>query len=74
MFEVDIDVAVACKRREAFDECLDFGLRVGAGAAKAKAGVGRGGMNLGGSEVIALGDAESSVVRPKDAVDLFGEP
>ena len=42
-------------------------------AAEAEAGVGGGGVDLGGGEVVAFGDAESGVVLAEDGVDVFGE-
>jgi len=74
MFEVDVDIAVTRQSGKTFDECLDFGLRVGACAAQAKARVSGGGVNLGSRKFFAFGDAKRSVVRAKDVVNLFGEP
>lgn len=73
MLEVDVGVALLGQEAEAFGEGGDLRRCVAAVAAEAEAGVGGGGVDLGGSEVVAFGDAEGGVVLAQNGVGLFGE-
>ncbi len=74
VFEVEVDLALVCESGEAFGEGLDLRRGVASVAAQAKAGVGGGGVDLGGDEIVRLRDAEGGVVLAEDFVGLFGEP
>jgi hypothetical protein len=74
VLEVDVDVAILCEGEAARGELREFGRAVTAAATHAKAGVGGGGMHLGGLQVLGLGDAEGCVVLTEEGIDGVNKP
>lgn len=74
MLEVDVDIALRGQRGKTRSEGGDLVRRVGSGAAKAKAGEGLRGVDLGRGEIVAIGDTESGVVGTENGADLVAEP
>ena len=73
VLEVDIGVALAGEGGATGGEGGELRGGVAAGATEAEAGVGGGGVDLGGLEIVAFGYTEGGVVVAEDGVDVFGE-
>jgi len=74
MLEVDEDLSFGSELSETLGKGSDLGGAVSSAAAQAIAGVALRALDLRRAQIVALGDAQSGIVRAQDGIDLVAEP